>query len=108
MDVDLDSPQEAPQEAPRKRPRRRGGRGPSSSLKKRVPRLSLLGWRLAQQMTQRDAASVLGVSQAQYARLELHKRYVRGRLAVKKFRMVTGLPIHVLMGIDEEAPAERK
>jgi transcriptional regulator with XRE-family HTH domain len=62
-----------------------------------------LGWRLAQQLSQREAASVLGISQAAYARFELQKRYVRGRLTVKKFRLVTGLPLHVLLGIDEEA-----
>jgi predicted XRE-type DNA-binding protein len=95
MDVNLDSPTKAPPKGPRR------GRGPSSSITKRVARQSLLGWRLAQELTQREAASILGVSQAQYARLELQKRYVRGRLAVKKFKMVTGLPTHVLMGIDQ-------
>jgi len=81
--------------------RRKRARGPSPSLTKRVPRESLLGWRLAQQLSQREAASVLGISQAAYARFELQKRFVRGRLTVKRFKMVTGLPTYVLMGIDE-------
>jgi DNA-binding XRE family transcriptional regulator len=91
----------APPKAPSRKTRRGRPRGPSSALHKRVSRQSLLGWRLAQQLSQRDAASVLGISQSSYAKLELERRYVRGRLAVKKFQLVTGLPTHVLMGIDE-------
>ena len=65
----------------------------------RTPAKSLKGWRLRHNLDQREAARIIGVSQTTFARMEALKRYPRPSLA-KKMRVITGLPIEVIMGID--------
>jgi DNA-binding XRE family transcriptional regulator len=65
----------------------------------RTPLKSLKGWRLRHNLDQREAARILGVSQSTFARMEALKRYPRPSLA-KKMKVITGLSIEVIMGID--------
>jgi DNA-binding XRE family transcriptional regulator len=65
----------------------------------RVPLKSLKGWRLRHNLDQREAARIIGVSQSTFARMEALKRYPRPSLA-KKMKVITGLSIEVIMGID--------
>jgi predicted transcriptional regulator len=54
---------------------------------------------LTPSLDQREAARILGVSQSTFARMEALKRYPRPSLA-KKMRVITGLSIEIIMGID--------
>jgi len=59
---------------------------------------SLKAWRLAQQMNQREAASLLGVSQTLYARTEA-KRGAPRPLRAKAISEKTGVPFEIVMGV---------
>lgn len=58
---------------------------------------SLLQWRLAVNLSQREAAAVLGFSQGKYSRLE-RGLGVAVRDEARKIRARTGVPIEVLTG----------
>ena len=59
---------------------------------------SLLRWRLALNLNQREAALVLGMSQAKYSRLERGVG-VAVRDEARKIKARTGVPIDVLAGV---------
>jgi hypothetical protein len=90
------TPDPAPSGAVVRRPRR-----PSDIQKgRRIPEQSLLAWRLKHGLNQREAAKLLDVSQASYARFEVGTRFVRGRSVLRRFCIITGLPLEVLVGLD--------
>jgi len=82
-----------------KRPIRRG-----PHPRKKTPRApaktfpTLLHWRDAHNLSQRDAAIVLGMSQSMYARYEDGRKLARGDDA-KKLLLATGVPLEVLVGV---------
>lgn len=55
-------------------------------------------WRAAQTLSQQEAADLLDISQASYARFERRVRYVKGDLA-KRLMARTGVPVEVLTGV---------
>lgn len=59
---------------------------------------SLRAWRAAQELNQREAARVLGVTQAMYARVELRRGAPRP-LRAKAISDKTGVPFEILMGV---------
>ena len=58
---------------------------------------TLLDWRLAQRLSQREAAEILGISQKRYSMLERGRMYAKGPMA-KRVRDVTGVPLEVIVG----------
>lgn len=67
-------------------------------MKRIKPYASLKAWRDAQALNQREAARLLGVSQALYARVELRRGAPRPRRA-KTISEQTGVPFEILMGV---------
>lgn len=64
----------------------------------RGPFQSVAAWRAAHTLNQREAAKVLGVSQAYYSRLERGlRRPVEDDL--KRIAITTSVPIEVLVGL---------
>ena len=59
---------------------------------------SLLAWRTANEMNQREAARSLGVTQALYARVELRRGAPRPKRA-KAISDKTGVPFEIVMGV---------
>ncbi len=59
---------------------------------------SLKDWRTAQELNQREAARLLGVTQALYARVELRRGAPRPQRA-KVISEKTGVPFEILMGV---------
>lgn len=59
---------------------------------------SLIRWREEQELSQHEAADLLGISQASYARFEQRKRFVKGELA-KRLMERTRVPLEVLTGV---------
>ena len=59
---------------------------------------SLVAWRTARGLSQRDAADLLGLTQATYSRAELGQSVPR-RDALKRVIAETGVPLEVLVGI---------
>jgi len=71
----------------------------SPSLKSRKRSYpDLRTWRHAHQLSQQEAASLLGISQKSYSRFECRQRYVKGELA-KSLMDKTGVPLEVLAGV---------
>lgn len=62
---------------------------------KRYPNLK--AWREAANLTQRQAAKVLGISQTYYGRLELGTQHAPGKRA-KTITQTTGVPLEVIVG----------
>ncbi len=58
---------------------------------------SLKAWRTAEGLTQREAAQLLGVRQALYARVELGQ--TTRPLRAKAISDQTGVPFEILMGV---------
>lgn len=58
---------------------------------------NLLTWRRAQQLNQRDAAAMLGISQTYYSRLERGEQAATGKRA-KGIMAKTGVPLEILVG----------
>lgn len=56
-------------------------------------------WRKAKEMSQREAADFLGISQTTYTRLERRIRFVKGRAAAA-LQDKTNVPLEVLVGAD--------
>jgi len=59
---------------------------------------SLLAWRRAQGLSQRDAALRLGLTQTSYSRAELGQVVPR-RESLKRVIAETGVPLEVLVGL---------
>lgn len=59
---------------------------------------SLKAWREDHDLSQREAARILGVSQAGWSKIELGIRRPRRDLA-KRLLKKTGVPVEVLMGL---------
>ena len=59
---------------------------------------SLKTWRLSHQLTQRQAAKKLGISQAYLSLIETGMQFPRPTLA-KKITDETGVPLETLLGI---------
>lgn len=59
---------------------------------------TLQTWREAQQLNQRRAADLLGISQTTYGLLERRRRFVKGEQA-KAIMDKTGVPLEVLVGV---------
>ncbi|HXU05232.1 MAG TPA: helix-turn-helix transcriptional regulator [Polyangia bacterium] len=64
----------------------------------RRPYPSLLAWRTAQGLSQRDAADRLGMTQTSYSRAELGEVCPR-KEALKRVIAETGVPLEVLVGL---------
>ncbi len=60
--------------------------------------MSLKAWREGLGLNQRDAASVFGISQSCWSKIELGIRAPRKDLA-RRLIAVTGVPADILMGI---------
>ncbi len=69
---------------------------PHATLARPYPDLAT--WRTARRLNQRDAAKLLGISQASYSRFERRVRGAKGQLA-KNLMIKTGVPLEVLAGI---------
>lgn len=61
------------------------------------PYPDLKAWRVAQGLSQQQAADFLGISQGYYCRLETRSQTARGKLAAAIMGK-TGVPIEVLVG----------
>lgn len=59
---------------------------------------TLLAWRTAHGLNQREAAKVLGISQPVYGRIERGTRFVKGQKA-KMIMEATRVPLEVLVGV---------
>lgn len=59
---------------------------------------SLKRWRAAHELTQRQAAAKLGISQSYYTKLELGKRVPR-QPHLERILTETGVPLEVLVGV---------
>jgi transcriptional regulator with XRE-family HTH domain len=59
---------------------------------------TVLAWRMASGLSQREAASILGMTQATYSRLELGRTVPR-RAALQRVLDRTGVPLDVLVGV---------
>ena len=71
-------------------------RKPIQRVRRAYP--TLLAWRKAHGLNQRDAAKQLGLTQASYSRAELGITIPR-RNALKRVLAETGVPLEVLVGI---------
>jgi transcriptional regulator with XRE-family HTH domain len=77
---------------------------PSGAPPKRVkPHSSLFAWRRGLGLTQRAAALALGISQSYYWKLERGTVEPR-RGILKRLTDVTGVPVDILMRVDEVIP----
>lgn len=66
---------------------------------KRIRRYpDLKAWRTANNLSQHEAAAVLGVSQTSYSRMERGVRAIKGS-AAKRIMIVTQVPLEVLAGV---------
>jgi transcriptional regulator with XRE-family HTH domain len=63
---------------------------------------SLLAWRQANHLSQRDAAERLGLTQTSYSRAELGQVCPR-KDALRRVLAETGVPLEVLVGLTEIA-----
>lgn len=71
----------------------------SMKRKQRQPQFrSLVAWREAYSLSQREAAEQLGLSQPGYAKIELGQRHPR-RDALKRIVEHTGVSVEVLTGL---------
>lgn len=61
------------------------------------PYPNLRTWRAARDLSQRQAAQLLGVSQITYSRIERGVRAIKGQQA-KKIMELTGVPLEILVG----------
>jgi hypothetical protein len=77
-------------------PKRRGQPRGQRRLHRGYP--TLLVWRLALNLNQRDAARILGVNQTRYSRLERGVTTTKGAEA-KRIIQRTGVPLKVLAGV---------
>jgi len=71
------------------------------SVLKRVSTRSypdLKTWREAHELSQREAAERLAISQKAYSRFERRERFVKGELA-KRLMAETGVSLEVLVGV---------
>jgi transcriptional regulator with XRE-family HTH domain len=69
---------------------------PKTIQRKEYP--TLLAWRTASGLSQREAAAILGLTQATYSRMELGRTVPR-RLALKRVLDRTGVPLEVLVRV---------
>lgn len=59
---------------------------------------SLLAWRTAKGLSQREAAAQLGMTQASYSRFELGRNRPRIE-TLKRILAETGVPLEVMVGV---------
>ena len=59
---------------------------------------SLLAWRTAKRLSQREAAAQLGMTQASYSRFELGRNRPRVE-TLKRILAETGVPLEVMVGV---------
>jgi ribosome-binding protein aMBF1 (putative translation factor) len=78
---------------------RNGGRKVSSVTRPRARARSLHAWREAQGLSQADAASRFGLSQAHWSRLERGLQYP-GPMLATRLHAATGVPLGTLLKIN--------